>query len=276
MRDWVAIFRRAVSETLDDSMPMIASAVAYSSFFAIPSILLLVVGLFTLAAQPETVQDLMERFSTFMPAEAAELLGDSLERLGERPATGILVTAVGFVLALWASTSAMTTYMAALHIARDGDDGRGFVRKRLVALVLVLAMGAAVLLVGLLLVFGPYVEHFLGDLLGIERASGWLWWTVQWPLLVLGLLVAFAIVHYLAPDVEDRRFRLVTPGAVVAVVGWLVASGGFAVYTSLFGSYNKAWGSLSAVIVTLTWLWLTALALLFGAEVDAEVERARE
>lgn len=276
MRDWVAIFRRAISETLDDGMPMIASAVAYSSFFAIPSVLLLVVGLFTLAAQPETVQDLMDRFSTFMPAEAAELLGESLEQLGERPSTGILITLVGFVLALWASTSAMTTYMAALHIARDGEDSRSFVRRRLVALVLVLAIGAAVLLVGLLLVFGPYVEGFLGDRLGIERASSWLWWTVQWPLLVLALLVAFAVVHYLAPDVEHRRFRLVTPGAVVAVGGWLVASAGFAVYANLFGSYNKAWGSLSAVIVTLTWLWLTALALLFGAEVDAEAERASD
>ena len=276
MRDWVAIFRRAISETLDDSMPMIASAVAYSSFFAIPSVLLLVVGVFTLLAQPETVQDLMDRFSTFMPAEAAELLGDSLERLGERPTTGVLVTVVGFVLALWASTSAMTTYMAAVGIAYDREDRRSFVRKRLVALVLVVAIGAAVLLVGLFLVFGPHVESYLGDVLDLERATSWIWWTAQWPLLVLGLLVAFSIVRYLGPDVEHRRWRLVTPGAVVAVVGWLVASGGFAVYASLFGSYNKAWGSLSAVIVTLTWLWLTALALLVGAEVDAELERERD
>jgi membrane protein len=275
-RDWVAVFRRAVSQTLADDMPLIASAVAYSSFFAIPSVLLLAVGLFTLVASPDTIGELVDRFGTFMPTEATTLLDDSLRRLDERPSTGILVTIVGFVLAVWASTSAMTTYMTALDRAYGRDDTRSFVRKRLVALLLVGALGAAVLLVGLLLIFGPHLERYLGDLLGIETALAWLWWTLQWPLLFGGLLAAFAVLHYFGPDVEHRRWQLVTPGSVVAVLGWLVASGGFAVYTSLFGSYNKAWGSLAAVIVTLTWLWLTAMALLFGGEVNAEVERRRE
>jgi membrane protein len=275
-RDWLAVFRRAGAETVADNMPMTASAVAYSSFFAIPSVLLLVVGLFTLVASPRTIEELMDRFSTFMPTEATQLLGDSLERLEEQPSSGVLLTIVGLVLAIWASTSAMTTYMAAVNIAYDREDGRSFVRKRLVALLLVAAIGAGVLLVGLLLIFGPYVERSIGDFLGIESLFSWLWWTVQWPLLFFGLLLAFAVLHYFGPDVEHRRWHFVTPGALVAVLGWLVASVGFAIYTSLFGSYNKAWGSLSAVIVTLTWLWLTAMALLFGAEVNAEVERSRE
>ena len=93
-------------------------------------------------------------------------------------------------------------------------------------------------------------------------------------MLVLGLLAAFSVLYALAPD-EERRLRLVTPGAVVAVVVWVAVSGAFAVYTSLFDSYNKAWGSLSAVIVTLTWLWLTGIALLFGGEVNAEVDASR-
>jgi membrane protein len=275
-RDWMAVFRRAVADTRDDNMPMIASAVSYSSFFAIPSILLLTVGLFTLVATPDTIRELMDRFSTFMPSEATQLLSDSLLRLDQQPSTGILVTIAGFVLALWASTSAMTTYMTALDIAYDRKDGRSFVRKRLVALLMVIAIGAAVLLVGLLLIFGPHLERYLGNLLGLESVFSWVWWTAQWPLLFLGLLTAFAVLQYFGPDVEHRRFELITPGSVIAVVGWLVASGGFAVYTSLFGSYNKAWGSFSAVIVTLTWLWLTAIALLFGGEVNAEVERSRE
>jgi membrane protein len=274
-RDWVAILRRAATDTVADNVPMIASAVAYSSFFAIPSILLLVVGLFSLVASPETIRDLMDRFGTFMPAEATELLGDSLSRLEQQPSTGVLITVLGLVLALWASTSAMTTYMAALNIAYDREDGRSFPRKRLVALAMVLVIGAAVLLVGLLLVFGPHVERFVGDALGIEGALGWIWWIVQWPLLFVGLLAAFAVLHYFGPDVEHRKWELVTPGSAVAVVGWIVASAGFAVYTSAFGSFNKAWGSLAAVLVTLTWLWLTALALLFGGEVNAEVERSR-
>jgi membrane protein len=275
-RDWLAVFRRAAADTIEDNMPMVASAVSYSSFFAIPSILLLAVGFFTLVATPDTIGELIDRFSTFMPTEATQLIDDSLRRLDEQPSTGILITIVGLMLALWASTSAMTTYMTALDIAYDRKDGRGFVRKRLVALLMVGAIGAAVLLVGVLLIFGHHVERFLGDLLGLEDVFGWVWWTAQWPLLFFGLLTAFAVLHYYGPDVEHRRWEFISPGSVVAVIGWLVASSGFAIYTSLFGSYNKAWGSFSAVIVTLTWLWLTAMALLFGGEVNAEVERSRE
>jgi membrane protein len=275
-RDWAAIFQRAAKETLDDGMPMAASALAYSSFFAIPSILLLAIGVFSLVAAPDTIAELMARFDTFMPTEATALLGDSLQRLEQRESTGVLMAVTGLALALWASTSAMTTYMQALNRAYDREDGRSFARRRLLALAMVVAVGAGTLLVGVLLVFGPYVQRWLGDVLGLEVALSWIWWTVQWPVLVLGLLVAFGVLHYFGPDVDHRRWQLVTPGSLVAVVVWLAASSGFSVYASMFGSYNEAWGSFSAVIVMLTWLWLTALALLFGGEVNAEVERSRE
>lgn len=272
MRDWIAIFRRAVAESLDDSVPMLASALAYSSFFAIPSTLLLALGLFTLVADAETIRDFMDRLDAFMPSEATQLLGDSLTRLEEQPSAGILLTVVGFVLALWASTSAMTTYMAALNTAHDQKDERSFVRKRLVALLLVAVMGAAVALVVFLLILGPYAQRGVGNLLGIESVLSWMWWVAQWPLLLGGLLAAFAVLHYVGPDVEHRSWRFVLPGAMVAALAWVLVSSAFAVYTSLFESYNKTWGSLSAVIVTLTWLWLSAVALLFGGEVNSEVK----
>jgi membrane protein len=276
VRDWVAIFVRAGKESLDDELPMVASALAYSSFFAIPSIVLVVLGLFTLVSEPDTIRELMDRIGTFMPSEATELLGDSLLRLEQQPSAGLLLLIVGFVLAIWTSTGAMTTYMSALSTAYDRKDGRTFVKKRLVALAMVAAIGVAVLLVGLLMIFGPFVERWLGRTLGQEDLVAWLWWTIEWPLLAVGLLAAFAVLYYFGPDVEHRRWRLVTPGAAVALVVWLLASGGFAVYAGLFGSYNKTWGSLSAVIVTLTWLWLTSFALLFGGEVNSEVDRSRE
>jgi membrane protein len=276
VRDWIAVFKRAAKESLDDNLPMIASALAYSSFFAIPAVLLVAVGVFSLVSGPETINDLVERFSNFMPADVAQLLGESLQRLEDRPSTGIAMAVVGFVLAAWTTTSAMTTYMAALNMAYDRSDERGFVKKRAVALLLAVTIGAAVVLVAILLILGPYVERWVGDLLGIEEVTSWLWWVVQWPLLAAGLLVAFGLLLYLAPDVEHRRWQFLTPGSVVALFVWLVASIGFALYTRYFGSYNKTWGSLSAVIVTLTWLWLTGLALLFGGEVNAEAERGRE
>jgi membrane protein len=132
------------------------------------------------------------------------------------------------------------------------------------------------LLVAVLLIFGPHIERWIGDAIGAPGAFAWIWWIAQWPILVGGLLTAFAILLYLAPDADHPRWQFLAPGSVLAAFLWLAASGGFAVYTAMFGSYNKTWGSLAAVIVMLTWLWLSALALLFGAEVNAEAERSRE
>ena len=111
---------------------------------------------------------------------------------------------------------------------------------------------------------------------GFEALVKWLWWTAQWPILILGLLIAFATILYLGPNVDHPRWRFLTFGTVISVVVWLLASGAFAVFVSQVGSYNKTWGSLAAVIIMLTWLWLSGLALLFGAEVNAEAERSRE
>jgi membrane protein len=275
-QDWIAIFKRAGKETLDDNIPMIASALAYASFFAIPSVLLVVVGLFTLIASPETITRLMDHFATFMPGQATSLLNDSLQRLDAKPSTGILMTVVGLVLALWSTTGAMNSYMTALNIAYDRKDRRPFVRKRLVALVMVACIGFAFVLIAVLLIFGPTIQSWVGRQIGAETAVGWLWWVAQWPLLVAGLLAAFATMYWLGPDVDHPRWRFLTIGSGVAVGVWLAVSGLFAVYTSMFASYNKTWGSLSAVIVMMTWLWLTGLALLFGAEVNAEAERSRK
>ena len=276
-RDWRAIVVRAVKEFLDDNGTMIASALAYSTFFAIPSVLLVVVGVFTLVAGPQTISALMAHFSHVMPGQAASLLGGSLRRLDQHPSTGIAMTIVGAVLAVWATTGAMTSYMTALNLAYERKDGRSFIRKRLVAVQLVAVIGFAFLLVAVLLIFGPPLEHLVASHAGpISGAVAWIWWIAEWPILVAGLLTAFATLLYLGPDVAHPRWRFITPGSMLATVIWLAASGGFAIYTSSFGSYNKTWGSLAAVIIMLTWLWLAAIALLLGAEVNAETERSRE
>ena len=277
LRDWRAILVRAFKQFLDHNGTMMASALAYSTFFAIPSVLLVVVGVFTLLVGPETITSLMAHFSQVMPGQAASLLGGSLHRLEQHPASGIAMTIVGFVLALWATTGAMTTYMTALNLAYGRKDGRSFVRKRLVAVQLVAVIGFAFLLVAVLLIFGPSLERLVAAHAGpASGAVGWIWWIAEWPILIVGLLGAFALLLYRGPDVEHPHWRFVSPGAILAVVLWLAASGGFAFYTSSFGSYNKTWGSLAAVIVMLTWLWLAGIALLLGAEVNAEAERSRE
>jgi membrane protein len=141
---------------------------------------------------------------------------------------------------------------------------------------MVAVIGFAFVLVAVLLIFGPEVEKRVGNATGLRGPLGWVWWIAQWPILVVGLFAAFATLLYLGPDRDDRQWRGAGAGTAIAVGIWLVLSAGFAFYTSRFSSYNKAWGSLAAVIVMLTWLWLSSLALLFGAEVDAVGERTQK
>ena len=252
---------------------MLAQALAYSLFLAIPATALVVLGVFSLVADPSVIGNVVDRAGRVMPAQATQLLEQSLRRSSESTGSSVAMTVLGFALALWTTTSAATTLMVGLTRAYDRDDERGFVRKRLVAFAIVGALVVAAGLVVSLLVMGPYLERWIGSSLDAERATAWAWWTAQWPILMGGLLFAFAVVLNVGPDAEQRTWRLVTPGAVAAVVLWLLVSGGFALYVAHFGSYEKTWGTLSAVVVTLVWLWATSAALLFGAEINAEVRR---
>jgi membrane protein len=275
-RDYKAIVIRAAKKSLSDGITDLAAALAYYSFLAIPAVLLVALGLFTLIASPDAITTLMDKIGQVAPSETTDLLGDSLRRLNQNESSSLVMTIVGFVLALWTTTGAMTAFMRALNRAYDREEKRNFVRQRLVALQMLGAMGAAFLLVFGLLVLGPLISEWIGRALDIEGVIGWVWWIAQWPVLIAGLLAAFATVLYLGPNVDHPKWQFITPGSVITLFIWLVASGLFAIYTSMFGSYNKTWGTLAAVIVMLTWLWLTALALLFGAEVNAEAERSRE
>jgi membrane protein len=271
--EWREIAVSAVKESVDDNVPMMASALAYSAFFAIPSALLLLLGVFTLVADESTIAHLVARLTEIAPSDAADLFGNSLRHLSQRSSTGLTLALVGLGLALWSASNAMSTVISALNVAYDREDSRGFVRSRLVAVVMAVFVGAAALLAGTLLVMGPHLQAWLGSTLDARRPVELAWWIGQWPILIAGLLFAFAVVLYLGPDVEHRRWQLISPGSVVAVVVWLVVSSAFSFYTAHFGTYDKTWGTLGAVIVTLIWLWLAGLSLLFGGELNAETER---
>ena len=275
-RDYKAIVVRAGKESINDQITDLAAALAYYSFLAIPSILLVALGVFSVFADPSAVRSLVDRLGTVAPEEATKLLEDSLTRMSQNNGGGIAMAIVGLVIAVWTTTGAASAFMRALNRAYDREETRGFLRQRLVAILMVAIMLVAFALVFGLLVMGPALSGWIGNAVGLEAALKWIWWVAQWPVLIVGLLVAFATVLYLGPNVEHPHWRFLSPGTVFAVVVWLLVSGLFAVYTATFASYNKAWGSLAAVIVMLTWLWLTGIALLFGAEINAETERSRE
>ena len=276
-RDYMAIFVRAAKKSIKDHIPNLAAALAYYAFLAIPSLLLISVGVFGLVANQDAVSKLVDRLETVAPPEALTLVRQSLERITEGQASsGIAMIVVGSVLALWTLTGSMQTLMWALNSAYDREETRGFVKQRLTALLMVLLMLVAFVLAFGLLVLGPHLSGWVGSAVNMETLVEWLWWTVQWPILILALLAVFATVLYLGPNVDHPRWSFLTLGTVTSVLVWLLASGAFAVFVGQVGSYNKAWGSLAAVIIMLTWLWISGLALLFGAEINAESERSRE
>jgi membrane protein len=276
-RDYLAILVRAAKESLSDHITNLAAALAYYAFLSIPSVLLVAVGVFSLVAGPNAVSDIVDRLEGIVPEEALGLIEDSLRRVTESQSnSGIALIVVGSILALWTLTGAMQTLMWALNSAYDREESRGFVKRRVTALAMVVLLLVAFVLAFGLLVLGPHLSGWVGSATGLDELVEWLWWTAQWPILIAGLLFAFATVLYLGPDVDHPRWRFLTFGTLISVVVWLAASGGFAVYAARFSSFNKAWGSLAAVIIMLTWLWISALALLFGAEVNAEAERSRE
>ena len=275
-RDYTAVIMRAGKESHADAIMDSAAALAYYAFVAIPATLLTTVGVFSLFGSGDAVETITNKLEGLVPPEAIALLEDSLHRVLENQNGGLVMVIVGVLVALWTATGAMNGLMRALNVAYDRKETRNFLKQRLTALAMLALMLLAFALVFGLLVLGGPLSKWIGDAIGLEAVFGWIWWTAQWPILLLGLLFAFAGLLYLGPNVDHPRWQFLSPGAVIAVVIWLAASGLFALYVGLFGSYNKTWGSFAAVIIMLTWLWLSALALLFGAEVNAEVERSRE
>ncbi len=275
LRDHAGVVYRGIRRALADNVTNLAAAVAYYTFLAIPSAMLVAVGAFSVFAGPDAVDTILEHLANVMPASAITLLGDTLTRTTQAQSGGVVMIVVGAVLALWTLSGAMQTVMWALNGAYEREETRGFFKRRLVAVTLIACVVTSFALVFVLLVLGPHMSAWVGSAVGHTSLVEWVWWTAQWPILLAGLLTMFALVLYLGPNVAPARWQFITPGAVFAVVVWLAGSGLFAVYTSNFASYNKAWGSLAAVIVMLTWLWLSALALLVGGEINAELQRCR-
>jgi membrane protein len=272
LREWWQIGVAAGKSALDNHVPLLASALSYSTFFAIPSLLLVAVGIFTLTTSATTIDNALSALQGAIPAQALDLLSSSLKQITSKANTSELLIVVGVVLALWSLTGAMSTFMTAICAADGVRDPRPFLRRRWIAFKLVLCFVLALLTVVGLLVFGPVLSSWLGRKTGEESLVSWLWWAAEWPLLIGALLALLTVMLWLAP-VERPTWHELLPGALLATAIWILSSCGFAFFTATFDNYNKTWGSLSAVIVTLVWLWLTSLALLLGAELNAEVAR---
>ena len=272
-RDTPDVLKTSLRAALAGKVTDVAASLAYYGFLAIPALLLVAVGAFGVFAGPGTVQSLLDRLDGVVPDDALSLIGDSLTRVTENSGSGAGLAVVGLLLAVWTATSAMSALMRGLNRVHGVEETRPFARQRLTALALLAWSLLAIGLSFTLLVLGAPLSRALGDALDARTLVDWLWWGAQWPILAAALLVAVVGILRLGPADVRNSLRAELAGAGVTVVISVVASAGFGIYVSRFGDYGAAWGSLSAVIVLLTWLWLTSSALLVGAQVQAEVER---
>ena len=223
LRDYVAIVKRAGKKTMDDNLPALAAALAYYAFLAIPSALLIAVGTFSLVAGPDAVNTIVDALSKVMPSQAVDLIRQSLTNMTKSNATGITVVGIGGLLAIWSLGGAMQNVMWALNIAYNRKETRGFIRRRLTgwAMLVFILLGFA-LSFGML-VLGPQLAGWIGNYTGEPGLVNALWWAAQWPILIVGLMLAFAAVLYLGPNVDHPRWQFVTIGSAVAVVIGLCA-----------------------------------------------------
>lgn len=263
--------RRVVREIQQDDCLGRAAQLAYYFLFALFPFFLVLTTLLGYLPIPNLLDHLMGMLGQMLPGEALQLVQDNLHELVSGGRGGLL--SFGLLAALWTSSSALTAIMDSLNRAYDVEEGRPFWKVRGLAILLTVGLSAFIIVSIVLLTFGPQIGGWIADQMGLGRVFQMAWNVLRWPVIVGLLIVAMALVYYLAPDVE-QQWQWITPGSIVAVLGWLLASLGFSYYVNHFGSYNATYGSIGAVIVLLTWMYVSGFFVLVGGEINAEIEHA--
>jgi membrane protein len=237
--------------------------------------LIAVVSILGLVGQSAT-KPLLDNLGSFAPGPAHQILKNALNGLTQSRGGASILFVVGLAGALWSASGYIGAFIRASNQIWDVEEGRPIWRvlplRLLVTVVMVLLLAASAFAV---VVTGPLADR-VGKLFGIGGVAVTTWDIAKWPVLILVVSAMFSILYYSSPNVRQPGFRWVTPGAVFAVIAWIIASAAFGLYVANFGSYNKTYGSLGAIIIFLVWLWLTNVAILFGAELNAEIARGRQ
>jgi membrane protein len=273
-RGWWAALKRTVGEFKEDNLTDWAAALTYYGVLAIFPALIVLVSILGLVGTSAT-QPLLDELSGFAPGPAKEIVTNAIKNLeGTQGAAGVLFV-VGLLGALWSASGYVAAFMRASNAIYDMPEGRP-IWKTLpvrVGLTLVLLVLLAITTIAVVLTGG--IAESVGNLVGLGSTAVTVWNIAKWPVLVLVVSFMFALLYWAAPNVKQPGFRWVSPGGIIAVIGWLIASAAFAFYVSSFGSYNKTYGALGGVVVFLVWLWISNIVILLGAEFNAELERGR-
>jgi membrane protein len=276
-RSWLGTGRRVVSEFKDDNLTDWAAALTYYAVLSIFPAFIAMISILGLVVDPATITRVVtDVVAQLGPADAVNTFKGPIEQISANRSTALFGLIFGVAVALWTASNYVGAFMRASNSIYEREEGRPFYKLKPVQLLvtLVLVMMAALVVLSLI-VTGP-VAQAIGDAVGLGDAAVTAWNIAKWPVLLVVVMVMLAILYWSAPNAKVYGFRWVSPGSVVAVILWIVASVGFAFYVGNFGSYNKTYGALAGVIVFLVWMWITNIAVLLGAELNAETERARE
>jgi membrane protein len=273
-RSWLGVLKRSVSEFKEDNLTDWAAALTYYGILSIFPALLVLVSVLGLIGSSAT-QPLIDNLGKVAPGSAQEIATSAIKNLqGSQGGAGV-VFIIGLAGALWSASGYVAAFMRASNRIYDIDEGRPVWKTvpTRVVLTLVLLLLLALSAVAVTLTGGLAKE--VGGVLGVSDTAVTVWNIAKWPVLLLVVSFMFAMLYWTAPNVKHPGFRWVTPGGVLAVIGWLIASLAFALYVANFGSYNKTYGALAGPIVFLVWLWISNIMILLGAEVNAELQRGR-
>jgi membrane protein len=268
--EWLNVFKRAGKEFLADDCMGFAQQIAFSSLLAFFPAVILLVGLLGLIG---AYDDLKEFLGVVAPGAVLEAIDTAQQSAAGRETGASIAVMVGAFGAIWAASGAMNSVIKGVNAAYDRIETRPFWKVRLTSIVLVIASGFAFAALFLLIVFGGPLGEAIADQARLGSAFELMWALLRWPIAFCGILLFFALVYYAAPNVDQRNWKWISPGALVGGVAWLVLSGLFALYTSFSSSYDKTYGSLAGGIILLLWLNYSSFALLFGAEVNSELDR---
>jgi membrane protein len=272
---WVAILKRSVAQFKHDDVTDRAAALTYYGVLAIFPAIIALVSILGLVGASAT-QPLLDNLATVAPGPAKTILTSAIQNLQKSQGAAGIIFVVGLAGAVWSASGYVAAFMRASNAIYDVDEGRPIWKTipLRVGMTLVLVVLLAVSAVAVVLTGG--LAKQVGNVIGVGSTAVTVWDIAKWPALLLAVGVMFALLFWGSPNAKQAGFRWITPGGLFAVIIWVIASAAFAFYVANFSSYNKTYGALAGVVVFLVWLWVSNIAILLGAELNAELERGRQ
>ncbi|MGI5379924.1 YihY/virulence factor BrkB family protein [Streptomyces sp. CA-251387] len=273
-RSWVAVLKGTLKEFKKDELTDRAAALTYYGILALFPALLALISLLGVVGQSAS-QQVLDNIQNLAPGAARDVLSNAVQQMQGNAGIGSVMAIVGLLLAVWSASGYVAAFIRSANAVYDVPEGRPVwkvlpVRVGVTVVLMVLAVVSAVIVV-----FTGGLAREIGAALGVGDTALTVWSIAKWPVLVLLVTIMIAILYWATPNARVRGFRWITPGSFLALVIWMIASAGFALYVANFGSYNKTYGTFAGVIIFLVWLWITNLAVLLGLECDAELARQR-